>query len=314
MLATPGAAVPSGEDWCHEVKWDGMRVLVDIRDGRVRLTSRTERDVTIAFPELVADAAGLSAYDDLLLDGEVVVMRDGQPSFAALAERFNVTNARVADQLAAAAPVTLMAFDVLRAAGTEVLARPLRVRRQLLEGAGLGSTRVQVPPVFEDGTDLAAATAEQGMEGILSKRWSSVYVPGRRTEDWRKIVHRTTESYVVGGWRYETDGRDRLGALLIGSPTPGGLRFRGRIGSGLAGRTGASLLPRLRDLATDENPFADDVPRVDRRGAQWVTPEVVIDIEYHAVTHDGRLRQPSWKGVRTDLTPEDLLRGENADA
>lgn len=314
MLATPGVDVPDGADWCHEVKWDGMRVLVDIRDGRVRLTSRTERDVTIAFPELVAGAAGLTAYDDLLLDGEVVVMKNGQPSFAALAERFNVTSTRVADQLAASAPVTLMAFDVLRAAGTDVTSRPLRVRRQLLEGAGLASPWVQVPPVFDDGADLAAATAEQGMEGILSKRWSSGYLPGRRTDDWRKTVHRTTESYVVGGWRYETDGRDRLGALLIGSPTPGGLRFRGRIGSGLAGRTGATLLPRLRDLTTDESPFADDVPALDRRGARWVAPEVVVDVEFHAVTADGRLRQPSWKGVRTDLTPEELLRSEATDA
>lgn len=314
MLATPGVDVPVGADWCHEVKWDGMRVLVDIHDGRVRLTSRTERDVTIAFPELVADAAGLTAYDDLLLDGEVVVMRDGRPSFAALAERFNVTSARVADQLAASAPVTLMAFDVLRAAGTDLMSRPLRVRRQVLEGAGLGSAWVQVPPVFDDGADLAAATTEQGMEGIVSKRLSAGYLPGRRSDDWRKIVHRTTESYVVGGWRYESAGQDRLGALLIGSPTPAGLRFRGRIGSGLAGRTGAGLLPRLRDLTTDQNPFADDVPTLDRRGTSWVTPQIVVDVEYHAVTADGRLRQPSWKGVRGDLTPEELLRPEDADA
>ncbi len=307
MLATPGPIVPLGTGWCHEVKWDGMRALVDVRAGRVRLSSRTERDVTVAFPELVADASGLSAFDDLLLDGEIVVMRGGRPSFAALAERFNVTSARVADQLAAQAPVTLMAFDVLRAAGTDVTSRPLRQRRQLLEGAGLGSAWVQVPPAFDNGADLVTATAEQGIEGIVSKRWDSTYLPGRRSDDWRKVVHRNTESYVIGGWRYEVDTRDRLGAILIGTPGPGGLAFRGRIGSGLAGRAGANLLPRLRELRTEKVPFADDIPTADRQGTQWVSPEIVIDVEFHAVTDDGRLRQPSWKGIRPDLTPEDLL-------
>ncbi|CAG7571795.1 bifunctional non-homologous end joining protein LigD [Barrientosiimonas humi] len=306
MLATPAVGVPVGEQWCHEVKWDGMRVLVDVRGGRVRVWSRTERDVTIAFPELTTDASGLTAYDDLLLDGEVVVMRGGIPSFAALAERFNVTNARVAERLSATAPITLMAFDVLRAAGTDVTGLPLRDRRQLLEGAGLGSPWVQVPPVFDDGEGLSRATAEQGMEGVVSKRWASPYVPGRRSDDWRKTVHRTTDSFVVGGWKFETDSRDRLGALLIGAPTTSGLQYRGRIGSGLAGRTGAALLPRLRELPDEGDPFVDDVPRAERAGATWVRPSLVVDLEFHGISEVGRLRQPTWKGLRPDLTASDL--------
>lgn len=308
MLATPGDTVPTDAGWRHEVKWDGMRVLVDVRDGQVRVYSRTERDITVAFPELTSAASGLADFGDLLLDGEVVVMRDGRPAFGALAERFNVTSARVAEQLAATAPVTLMAFDVLRVAGTEVTGRPLRVRRELLEGAGLGSRFVQIPPVFEDGEVLAQATAEQGLEGIVAKRWDSVYAPGRRSEDWRKIVHRRTDSFVVGGWRYENQGKDRLGALLIGTPTPAGLMFNGRIGSGLAGQAGAALLPRLRESAQDTSPFVNEVPEADRVGTQWVRPEIVVDLEFHGISEGGRLRQPSWKGVRADLTLEELLR------
>ncbi|MDF8264703.1 ATP-dependent DNA ligase [Luteipulveratus flavus] len=313
MLATPSNRVPPGDGWCHEVKWDGMRVLVDAHGGAVRVSSRTERDVTIAFPELTREAAGLTAYDDLLLDGELVVMREGKPSFKALAERFNVTNARVADQLAASAPITLMAFDVLRVLDTPVLSRPLRERRRLLEGAGLGSAWVQVPPVFEDGETLLAATTEQGIEGVVSKRWTSPYVPGRRSEDWRKIVHRRTGSYVVGGWRHETGSRDRLGALLIGTATPAGLLFRGRIGSGLAGRAGAALLPVLRGLPDEGDPFVDELPREDRLGATWVRPTLVVDIEHHGHADTGRLRQPSWRGVRHDLTVEELLRTDTED-
>lgn len=308
MLATPAPAVPDGGDWAHEVKWDGMRVLVDVREGAVRVCSRTERDVSIAFPELLAPASGLADFGDLLLDGEVVVLRDGRPAFGALAERFNVTSDRVAHGLAASAPATLMAFDVLRVAGTDVTSRPLHVRRELLEGAGLGSRTVQVPQSYADGHALAAATAEQGMEGIVSKRLGSTYLPGRRSEDWRKVVHRRTDSFVVGGWRPENGAGTRLGALLIGAPTPAGLLFRGRIGSGLAGAAGARLLEQLHELATDHDPFTDEVPAQDRSGARWVRPELVVDLEFHGLSEGGRLRQPSWRGVRGDLTPAELVR------
>lgn len=312
MLATPGTGTPLGQAWAHEVKWDGMRVLVDVRDHQIRITSRTERDVTIAFPELVAHAAGLTDYEDLLLDAEVVVLSGGLPSFAALAERFNVTRASVAQALAAQAPVTLMVFDVLRAAGSDLTGRPLRVRRQVLEGAGLGSDWVRVPPVFDDGEELAAATAEQGVEGLVSKRWDSIYVPGRRSPDWVKTVHRRTGSFVIGGWRPEVGSTGRLGAVLLGSPTPGGLLYRGRIGSGLAGRTGESLLHQLREIACESVPFADDLPTEDRRGAHWVRPEVVVDVEFHGESSGGRLRQPSWRGVRADLTVAELSGEESS--
>lgn len=313
MLATPATSVPSGDAWCHEVKWDGMRVLVDVREGAVRVFSRTERDVTVAFPELLRERAGLTAYDDLLLDGELVVMRAGAPSFAALAERFNVADARTADALAATAPITLMAFDVLRVMGTELLGRPLRDRRTLLEGAELDSSWVQVPPTFDDGGMLAEATAQQGMEGVVSKRWRSVYIPGRRSEDWVKTVHRAIDSFVIGGWRYEKGSRDRLGALLIGTPTPAGLMFRGRIGSGLAGRAGAALLPHLLASTTEDSPFVGDVPREDAAGASWVEPAIIADVEFHGATDGGRLRQPSWRGIRHDLDLTDLLGTSTGD-
>lgn len=311
MLATPAAVPPRGDRWRHEVKWDGMRVLVDVRDHQVRLTSRTERDVTIAFPELVGTSSRLAEHEDLLLDGEVVAMKQGRPDFATLAERFNVTNARVAQELAAAAPITFMAFDVLRVMGHDVTRRPWTERRSLLEATGLDGEIVQVPPVFEDGPGLLAATAEQQLEGIVSKRVDAAYRPGARSESWLKVVHRTTGSFVVGGWRPETGSAGRLGAVLLGTPTPHGTTYRGRIGSGLAGRAGAQLLPRLRELECDDVPFTDDVPAEDRRGTTWVRPELVVDVEYHGHAPGGRLRQPSWKGVRPDLTVDDLVGQEH---
>ncbi|GGB27332.1 ATP-dependent DNA ligase [Flexivirga endophytica] len=312
MLATPADTVPEGDDWLHEVKWDGMRVLAHVSGSSVRLTSRTERDISVAFPELIAADAGLQGYDDLLLDGEVVILADGVPSFAALAERFNVSDPAMAARLAAATPATFLVFDVLQAMNRPTLTMPLRQRRQLLEGLELGTRFVQVPPTFTDGAQLAEATAAKHLEGVVSKRAGSPYRPGRRSPDWRKIVHRRTDSFVVCGWLPERDNDLVLGSVYLATPTPEGpLLFRGRVGSGLAGTRGATLLSQLRELRSADSPFEEDPPGEPGRGAiRWVRPELVADVEFLGISDGGQLRQPSWRGIRHDLRPQDLIATE----
>jgi bifunctional non-homologous end joining protein LigD len=310
MLATRGDHVPAGADWVHEVKWDGIRALADIRAGRARLFSRNENDVSAAYPEL-RGLAGLG--DDLLLDGEIVALGAGVPSFGALADRMHVRDATRAARLAETNPVTYLVFDLLRLGGEDLCRRPLRERRDLLlsleiDAAFGAGERVawQVPPTYDDGPTLLAAAEAQGLEGIVSKRLSSAYHPGRRSKDWLKFPIRPTGSYVVGGFRYETGSDSRLGAVLVGQPTPTGLEFRGRVGSGIAGKAGQRLGDLLRPLVDAESPFTGELPRVDREGTVWVRPEVVVDVQYLVLTRDGRLRQPAYRGVRTDLAPEDL--------
>jgi bifunctional non-homologous end joining protein LigD len=305
MLATVASAIPQGRDWVHEVKWDGMRVLADIHGGRATLLSRSENDVTTSFPELT----GLGElYDDMLLDGEVVALDDGRPSFAALAERMHVRDARKAERLSASRPVTLMVFDLLRLYGSDLTAQPLSARREMLERLELGGTHWQVPPVYEDGDELFSATAEQGLEGIVSKRLSSPYLPGRRSTDWLKSPHRATVSVVVGGWRPEkTNDSGRLGAVLVGLPDgAGGWRYAGGVGSGIAGRAAVHLAGALAPLRRDGSPFSTEVPRLDAAGVTWVEPVLVVEVRTLEVTRDGRLRQPAYLGIRTDLTPADL--------
>ena len=301
MLATRGSHVPTGQEWQHEVKWDGMRVLVEVRSGLARLWSRNENDATVSFPELHALPVG-----DALLDGEVVAFADGLPSFAALAERMHVSRADRARALAERLPVTLLVFDLLRLGYRDLVDEPLGTRRALLEGLDLHDDRWQTPPVYADGQMLFDATYQQGLEGIVSKRVSSRYRPGQRSKDWLKFAHRRRESYVVGGWRLETDSTDRLGALLIGEPTPEGLLYRGRVGSGIAGRKAALLREVLSGLTRATTPFADEVPRLDAVGTTWVEPVLVVDVESLGPSAQGRVRQPSYVGTRADLTPEDL--------
>ncbi len=302
MLATLAEAVPAGPGWVHEVKWDGMRVLLEAKGGALTITSRTGRDVTVAYPELAPMA---DLFDDLLLDGEIVALVDGRPSFAGLTKRMHVTSARRAARLAGSRPVTFMAFDLLRLLGQELTGQPWSARRRLLEQLDLDGPRWQVPPTYDDGEGLLAATAEQGLEGIVSKRRDSPYASGRRSPAWLKLPHRDSESVVIGGWRPETDSTTRLGAVLVGVPGPDGWEFVGRVGAGLAGRAGAALLTRLRPLERAGSPFATEVPREDAAEATWVEPQVVLDVASLGRA-GGRLRQPSVVRVRSDLTATDL--------
>ena len=302
MLATRGTHVPVGDEWQHEVKWDGMRVLVDVSGGAARLFSRNEIDATVSFPEL----AEVPLRDDALLDGEVVAFADGAPSFAALAERMHVSRADRAKALAERIPVTLLVFDMLGLAGRDLLDEPLVVRRQVLEELDLQHDRWQTPPVYDDGQMLFDATYQQGLEGIVSKRVTSRYRPGQRSKDWLKFAHRRRESFVVGGWRLETDSQDRLGAVLVGQPSADGLLYRGRVGSGIAGRKAAVLREVLAGLVRDTTPFVDEVPKMDALGTTWVEPVLVVDVESLGPSAQGRIRQPSYVGTRADLTPEDL--------
>ena len=309
MLATPVATPPAGPDWVHEVKWDGMRVLADVHAGRCRLRTRTGADAADRFPEL---ARLTTVIDDALLDGEVVSLAGGVPSFARLADRIHAAPAR-AGHLARSHPVTFVVFDLLRVGGHDVTDRPWHERRALLDRLAWPDRHVLTPPVHDDGATLLHVTAQRGLEGVVSKRRDAPYAPGRRSGDWLKCAHRPTRSVVVGGWRPEQGSARGLGALLVGVPDGPGLRFLGRVGSGLAGRAGEGLLPRLREHDAATCPFSPSPPTADVRGTRWVDPVVVVDVRSLGLAGRGRLRQPSYHGPRTDLAPADVVDPAAAD-
>jgi len=302
MLATKTATVPAGGEWLHEVKWDGVRVLTVAGEGSLRMWSRNGNEVTVAWPELSTSPLG---DRDLLVDGEIIALNNaGLPDFRVLQDRMHVRKATSAARLATTVPATYMVFDLLRLDGRDLTGEPLTRRRELLEGLGLD--RWQVPQAYDDGAMLLEATRAQGLEGVVSKRRSSTYRFGERTPHWLKLAHRLRASYVVGGWRPQEGTRDRLAALLVGQPTADGLLYRGRVGSGITGRTSTALAELLAPHARADSPFDDEVPRVDARGTFWVDPVVVVDVDTHQTSRDQRLRQPSYQGVRSDLSPEDL--------
>lgn len=321
MLASPApagarACVPAGPDWRHEVKWDGVRLLADVSAGGVVLRTRAGRDVTAGFPEF-ADLSDIA--NDALFDGEAIAWQNGAPSFASVVDRVHVTSTPRGQASAARSalhrPATFVLFDLLRLNGLDITSLPLRHRRAALESIWTPGNARSLADTYADGAALLNLTAQQGLEGVVSKRLDSAYRAGVRSPDWVKFPHRASGSYVIGGWRRQA-GSDRLGSVLIGSPvSPQGetagagaalpLRFRGRVGSGLAGAAGTNIEHRLEHLEQVECPFID-VPNIDQRGTRWVAPRIVIDVASHGVSPGARLRQPAYQRLRTDLDPTEL--------
>jgi bifunctional non-homologous end joining protein LigD len=206
--------------------------------------------------------------------------------------------------------VQLLLFDVLHLEGASLLDRSYDERRAALERLGLQGDAWSVPPAFlGGGAAVLEATRAQGLEGVVAKRRTSPYLPGRRSDDWRKLKHVRRTSAVVAGWKPGEGGRaGRIGSLLLGQHGPAGLEFAGHVGTGFSGATLAMLGRLLEPLRRDTAPFATPVPREHARTAVWVEPQVVVEVEYTEWTRDGRLRHPSYKGLRDDVPAEEVTR------
>ncbi len=297
MLATHGVVTEMRpETWAFDGKWDGYRLLVDADRGSVRLRSRSGRDVTGEFPQLRFLAESLADHH-VVLDGEVVAPdRAGVPSFAELQQRNRASH------------IEFWAFDLLYLDGRSLLRASYRDRRQLLEVLAKGSDLVVKDLLDGDGAEALRYSREIGWEGVVAKKWRSAYQVGRRSPLWIKHKHWKTQEVVIGGWR-AGDGRRSggIGSLLVGIPGDAGLQYAGRVGSGFTERDLTRLKKTLTPLRTTELPFNAPLPRQDAKGATYVRPTLVGEVRYSEWTTDGRLRQPSWRGLRPDKTPDEVI-------
>ena len=216
MLATSYPTPPPDDgNWALEMKWDGVRALAFVERGRVRLMSRTERDITVAYPELAA-LGNATGHKQLLLDGEIVVFGpDGWPEFEALQPRMHVSDASQARLLAGQNPVTYLVFDLLQLDGRPLLDEGYAERRARLDELGLAGPYWQTPPSFsgEDFPAVQEVSLEHGMEGVVAKRLDSRYAPGVRTGNWRKIKNHRRQEAVVAGVQAGQGQPDRPGRL-----------------------------------------------------------------------------------------------------
>ncbi|MDT7736995.1 MAG: bifunctional non-ous end joining protein LigD, partial [Mycobacterium sp.] len=299
MLATHGSVANlKASQWAFEAKWDGYRLLVDADHGEVRLRSRSGRDITKEFPQLDSMAADLGDHH-AVLDGEVVALdASGVPSFSEMQNR------------ARASRIEFWAFDLLYLDGRSLLRARYRDRRQLLETLAGGGGGLIVPELLPgDGEEALDYSRKHRWEGVVAKKRDSTYQPGRRSASWVKDKYWKTQEVIIGGWRAGEGGRTSgIGSLLMGIPSADGLQFAGRVGTGFTERDLANLKKTLAPLHTDESPFAAKLPARDSKGVTFVEPTLVGEVRYSEWTSDNRLRQPSWRGLRPDKDPSQVVR------
>ncbi|MGA8328618.1 MAG: ATP-dependent DNA ligase [Mycobacterium sp.] len=300
MLATHGsvAKLPASQ-WAFEAKWDGYRLLVDADHGTVRLRSRSGRDLTKEFPQLRSIATDLADHH-AVLDGEVVALDTaGVPRFSEMQNRARATR------------IEFWAFDLLYLDGRSLMRARYRDRRQLLETLAAGAGSLTVPELLSgDGAQALEYSRKRQWEGVIAKKRDSTYQPGRRSASWIKDKYWNTQEVVIGGWRAGEGGRSSgIGSLLMGIPAADGLRFVGRVGTGFTDRDLANLKKTLAPLHTDESPFDARLSTQDAKGVTFVKPTLVGEVRYSEWTSDGRLRQPSWRGLRPDKEPGEVVRG-----
>ena len=312
MLATAGDLPPDDDAWAYEMKWDGVRAIAFVEPGAVRLWSRSGREITASYPELRQPPDGSAGITRAVLDGEIVAFGGGQwPSFEALQQRINISSPAQIALLAAEIPVSYLAFDLLCLDGRPLVDAPYAERRARLDALGLDGRHWQVPPSFTDvtGADLLAVSRQQGLEGVVAKRLTSRYEPGKRSPAWRKVKVVLRQEAVVGGWRPGEGVRaGQIGSLLVGVYGPAGLDYAGHVGTGFTQQALGMLGRQLFPLRRGTSPFAAPVPPDHARGAVWAEPRLVVEVGFGGWTSAGVMRAASYKGLRTDKDPAEVVR------
>jgi bifunctional non-homologous end joining protein LigD len=305
MLATLGP-LPTTPSWGYEFKWDGVRAIAYIGDGRVRIFTRNDRDVSESYPELQALAE--TAKHRIILDAEIVTIGpDGATSFGLLQQRMHVRQPGAA--LLGRVPVQLYAFDILHHDTSSTLKLPYTERRTILERLDLGDTPSKIPPYWtgDAGRDLLTAAADIGAEGVVAKRLESTYQPGRRSPAWVKTPRNRTVEVVIVGWKPGAGSRSgRIGSLLLGMyDDDGRLVYVGNVGTGFTQQMLVQLQQILESRQRPTSSFDTPVPNPDARDAHWTEPDLVGEVEFRNWTPTARLRHPSWRGLRPDREPSE---------
>lgn len=301
MLATAGLVPHDDARWNYEVKFDGIRAISYIAE-ELRIRSRNDNDITAAWPELAALAPSDLPF---VIDGEIVALTDdGRSSFEALQPRMHQRNPAIVSALANTTPITYMIFDLLHIGDRSLIDLPYQQRRELLEQLDLHGRHWQTPPRLSGpGGAVLDESRRLGLEGIVCKRLDSPYQPGRRSPLWLKAKNIREQEVIVVGWKPGAGRRTgQIGSLLMAvNNDRGELVYIGNVGTGFTQAILADLRAKLQLLQRDTPVVEAPVP-----DAVWVEPQLVGEVSFTEWTGDGRLRHPSWRGLRFDKAPREV--------
>jgi bifunctional non-homologous end joining protein LigD len=302
QLAVPGEKAPAGDNWLHEVKFDGYRLLIFRRGESVRILSRSGLDWTAKLPDLVK-AVLERVPEDAVLDGEAVVLDNrGVSDFQALQNAIHNRRSKA---------IVFIAFDLPWCNGLDLTRTPLEERKERL-AALIGRRqegRLRFSEHFEgSGASVLDRIREHGLEGIVSKRRGSPYSQAR-TPDWVKVKCFNQQEFVIGGYSAPEGSREELGALLVGyHDDAGALRFAGKVGTGFSAETLKKLGRALRERLRATPPFANPPSGAEARGVTWIRPELVAQVQFRDWTSEGVIRHTSFRGLREDIDPKSVVR------
>jgi bifunctional non-homologous end joining protein LigD len=309
VLAAELPAAPKG--WATEFKWDGVRAMVYVEGGRVRAFTRNDKSLVATFPELREIGEFLGSHA-AILDGEIVTLdQEGRPNFSTLAHRLHLGSKSAIERLAVASPVSFLAFDVLYLDGRVLTSQSYDERRAALEALKLQGRSFATPPSTTGVApqEMLRIAQERGLEGLVLKRRASHYSAGQRNGDWIKIKNFHTQEVVIGGWTSGQGERSgSLGALLLGVHTEEGLHYVGKVGTGFSSAERREILALLAPLARKTTPFLETLSPRESALAHFVRPSIAGEVRFAEWTNDGHLRQPAWRGLRSDKNAKEIVR------
>ena len=303
MLAALADRPPSGESWVYEIKWDGVRAVCFIEDGRLRILSRNGNRTEQQYPELTVLPHYVAA-ETAILDGEIAVLDEqGRSSFSLIQPRISVSDPNTIAHLARKTPATLFVFDLLYLNGYDLRAVPLAERKRALEAILKPNERFRLSQSFAaKGEEMLEAARQSGLEGVVAKRADSRYEE-KRSSNWLKIKATNRQEFVICGFTHGE--RQYFSSLVLGSYENGKLVHVGQVGTGFTDKSLAEIYARLEPLIVTKSPFTS-VPKALRK-ITWVKPELVCEVKYLEVTPDGQLRAPVFLGLRFDKPAKEAV-------
>ncbi|MBI2948935.1 MAG: hypothetical protein HYY23_14945 [Verrucomicrobia bacterium] len=300
MLARPVDKPPDSAEYLYELKWDGIRALVVLDEGEIRIHGRSGLEVTKQFPELLIPEQAFRATS-ALFDGEIVCLEaDGRPNFKDVIQRMQQEAEGAIERAKARHPAVCYVFDCLYLDGRAIVNEPLTRRREWLQDAIRKNPVYRVNEAVDEGAPFFAAVKQMGLEGIMAKQRNSAYLPGKRSDSWLKIKTRQSMECAIIGYTQGKGDRDfSFGALHLAQASGDEVKYLGKVGTGFDEQALKDVADELHKLKRAKRPVKAK-PLDDARSV-WIEPPLMCEVQFGSMTHDGLLREAVFVRLRPDL-------------